>query len=58
MKEFRDREYVINITKDPDADVLKLSEATQKFKDLTKEEKDPDIEVEIKRKKCTSMDSN
>ena len=49
MKEMRGGEYVVDITKDPNADMIDIYQKTYKPKDLTASEKNSDIEVEIKK---------
>ena len=65
MKELKGGEYVIGITKDPDADVISIFQNAHKPKDLTSTEKKSDIEIEIKKEevkeyvsKLTGLKSN
>ena len=55
MNDFKGGENVVEVTKNPSVDIVSYFEANNKPINLTKEEKESDIDVEIKNKKSRIM---
>ena len=51
MKEMRGGEYVVDIIKNPNADMIDVYQNTYTPKDLTASKKNSDIEVEVKKRR-------